>query len=210
MKLLSIIKIFIYIINLTALIWSAHSFIHNYMESRENMDSINNKNEQDNLIILVGFGGLNTSFIIMGGFLHYLISLAHSLSITFLLTISITSYVEHSKDFYKDNLISVWYNYNYNTAINFITLIFYICLGIYSLNVKNNKNNYNYVKLDNGQDTYEDDEVFINSEVNIMKEKDKNKKKRKYNVVLEDDNSSNNIKIKYSDPNKNKMRYCNL
>ena len=118
------------------------------MESRDNMESINNKNKQDNLIILVAFGGLNTSFIIMGGFLHYLISLAHSLSTTFLLIISITSYIEDSKEFYQDNLISVWYNYNYNTAINFITLIFYMAYGIHSLNIKY-KNDNNYLKLDN-------------------------------------------------------------
>ena len=60
--------------------------------------------------------------------------------------------------------------------------------------------------MDKHQHTYEDDEddeVFINSEVNIIKDKD-HKKKRKYNVILEDDNSSNNIKIKYNDINKNK------
>ena len=84
--------------------------------------------------------------------------------------------------------------------------------GIHSLNIKY-KNDNNYAKLDKHQHTYEDDEddeVFINSEVNIIKDKDNTKKKRKYNVILEDDNSSNNIKIKYNDINKNKMRYCNL
>ena len=187
MKLFRITKLFIYIINLAAFVWSAHSFVHNYIHPLDT---------KDNLIVLVGFGGLNTSFIVIGSFLHYFISLVHSLSITLLLTISITSYVENTKEFQHNNLDSVWYNFNYNTTINFITLIFYIILGIHSLNRINEKNNYNYVTLDNNEEIT-DDEVFINSEINITSNQEKTNKNKKCNIVLEDDSENTHHKLKF-------------
>ena len=162
---LNVVKILLYLLNLSSLLWSAHSFIHNYIHP---VDSCGN------LIILIGFGGLNTSFIIIGAFLHWVIQLIHSLGITFLLTISITTYVENSRNCLESNLNGVWYNFNFNTATNSVVLLYYIILGIYSLN---QRNEIRYTSLDDSNskvedkiknkkqdcNLYEDDEVFTNS-----------------------------------------------
>lgn len=201
---LNVVKVFLYLLNLVSLFWSAHSFISNY---------INPSDSCGNMIVLIGFGGLNTSFIIIGAFLHWIIQMIHSLAITFLLTITITTYVQNSRHCLESNLTPVWYNFNYNTSLNIIVLLYYIVLGIYSLN---RSNKIRYSALDNNvsieenrkknDNLYEDDEVFINSEINIVSQNkvQDNLEENKYNLVIKNDNS-------VEDRRKNqKLRFCNL
>lgn len=199
---LNVVKILLYLLNLSSLLWSAHSFIHNYIHP---IDSCGN------LIILIGFGGLNTSFIIIGAFLHWVIQLIHSLGITFLLTISITTYVENSRNCLESNLNGVWYNFNFNTATNSIVLLYYIILGIYSLN---QRNEIRYTSLEDSNskvedkiknknhdsNSYEDDEVFTNSEINIIVPGNNN------NSNEQNDKSDKETGYK----RKQQMRICNL
>ena len=196
---LNVVKVLLYLLNLASLFWSAHSFIHNYIQPIETCG---------NLVVLIGFGGLNTSFIIIGSFLHWVIQLIHSLGITFLLTISITTYVENSSDCLESNLNSVWYNFNFNTAINSIVLLYYIIIGIHSLN-KSNEIRYTSLedsdskvedKLKDKQENtnlYEDDEVFINSEVNII-------------VQSKNDEENQEYKKENDYKKKQRLRMCNL
>lgn len=205
---LNVVKVLLYLLNLASLFWSAHSFIHNYIHPIDNCG---------NLVVLIGFGGLNTSFIIIGSFLHWVIQIIHSLAITFLLTITFTTYIQNSRECLESNLTSVWYNFNYNTTTNIIVLLYYIVLGIYSLN---NSNKIKYSSLDNidsklenrvknqkkNDNLYEDDEVFINSEINIaiQKENNDNITRNQYNLVLGSDEEIDENK------KKQKLRFCNL
>lgn len=206
---LNVVKILLYLLNLGSFFWSAHSFIHNYIHP---IDSCGN------MIVLIGFGGLNTGFIIIGAFLHWFIQLIHSLGITFLLTISITTYIENSRNCLESNLSSVWYNFNYNTAVNIIVILYYIIFGIYSIG-KISKSKYNSldnfdIKVKNkmeqnekkNDNLYEDDEVFINSEINIaiQKQNNNNVKGKEYNLVLDSDDEIEKNKKKHQ------LRYCNL
>ena len=196
---LNVVKVLLYLLNLSSLLWSAHSFIHNYIYPEDSCG---------NLIILIGFGGLNTSFIIIGVFLHWIIQLIHSLGITFLLTISITTYFENSRDCLESNLNGVWYNFNFNTATNIIVLLYYIILGIYSLN-KSNEIKYTSLeenintKIENknkDNNLYDDDEVFINSEVNIIvQSKNNDLQEENYKDGID------NMNLK-----RQNLKYCNL